>query len=306
MNVEKITGLIAAPFTPFTADGEVNLSLIEAYADMLFRNGVSGAFVCGSSGEGQSMSIAERIAVAEAWLKAAPKGFKIIVHAGSNSLPDVKTLLAHAQAKGAYAGGVLAPSYHKPSKVADLARWFADIAKAAPELPVYYYHIPSMTGVNFPVIDLLNELDGKVPNFAGVKYTYENLMDYSQCLEFKNRRYDMLFGRDELLHSSMLMGARGAVGSTFNFAAPLYLDIIAKTMAGNHEEANRLQTQAHTMLSSIFGLGIHPLCVQKGVMRFIGIECGNPRLPLAPLSSDDYSRIAKALENAHFSSYCCR
>jgi len=306
MKREKITGLIAAPFTPFTPAGEINLERIKPYAALLVRNGVAGAFVCGSSGEGQSMDAAERMAVTEAWLDAVPKDFKIIVHVGSNSLPDVKRLLAHAQTHGAYACGALAPSYHKPANVKMLAAWLAEVAPAAPELPFYYYHIPAMTGLGFPMFDLLKEIDGRIPNFAGIKYTFENLMDFSQCLEFQDRKYDMLFGRDELLYTAMGLGARGAVGSTFNFAAPIYLDIIAKTLAGDGEAANRLQTQVHAMLQAIFSLGLHPLAVQKAVMRFVGVDCGPVRLPLPQPTPADSDRIARALESVRFSSYCCR
>ncbi len=306
MEIKKLEGLIAAPFTPFGKDGEINLEQIGPYAELLKRNGVAGAFVCGSSGEGQSMSVAERMAVAEEWLKAAPKGFKIIVHAGSNSLPDVKTLLAHAARNGACAGGVLAPSYHKPSCAKELAAWFAEIAKAAPELPIYFYNIPAMSGVNFPVIDLIEDFEGLVPNFAGVKYTYENLMDYAQCLEYGKRKYDLLFGRDELLHSAYVMGARGAVGSTFNFAAPLYLEVIAKFMKGDHEGANAAQGKSHTMLRALFGQGIPPLVAQKAVMPLVGIDCGDTRLPLRKLDAQARSKIARAMESAGFESYRCR
>jgi len=306
MKIVKIEGLVSAPFTPFAADGEVNLSQVGPYAALLARNGVAGAFVCGSSGEGQSLDVAERMALTEAWLKEAPKGLKIIAHVGTNSLPDLKRLLAHAQEKGAYAAGFLAPSYHKPPTVKALADYIAEAAKAAPELPLYFYNIPSMTGVNFPVVELLEELDGRVPNFAGVKYTYENLMDYSQCLEFKDRRYDMLFGRDELLLCALTLGAKGAVGSTFNFAAPLYLKVIERYNAGDIVGANVMQTKSHAMLRALFGQGVPPLLAQRAAMRLVGIDCGEARLPLPKLSAADHAKIAKAMESVGFSDYCCR
>jgi N-acetylneuraminate lyase len=306
MKLNKIEGLISAPFTPFDAEGKINLKMIGPYADLLSRNGIAGAFVCGSSGEGQLMDVAERIAVTEEWLKVAPKGFKVIVHVGTNSLPDIKRLMAHAQAKGAHSAGLLSPSYHKPGSVKWLAEYFAEVAASAPELPVYFYNIPSMTGVNFPMIELLEALDGRVPNFAGVKYTYEDIMDYSRCLEFNGRKYDMLFGRDELLLCAWAIGAKGAVGSTFNFAAPLYLDVIKRYEAGDIEGSNAMQCKSHKMLRALFGQGIAPLAAQKAVMRLIGIDCGDTRLPLPKLSKDDHAKIAKAMESAGFSEYRCR
>ncbi|HPH33276.1 MAG TPA: dihydrodipicolinate synthase family protein, partial [Chitinophagaceae bacterium] len=64
---QKLQGLIAAPFTPMHKDGTLNLELIPAYYDLLKSNGVTGAFICGSTGEGVSLTLQEKKSVAEAW-----------------------------------------------------------------------------------------------------------------------------------------------------------------------------------------------------------------------------------------------
>ena len=76
--MEKIIGLIDAPFTPFYENGEVNYEPIPAYAQMLAKNGMKGVFINGSSGEGYMLTEEERIKLTEAWVAAAPEGFKII------------------------------------------------------------------------------------------------------------------------------------------------------------------------------------------------------------------------------------
>ena len=81
--MEKIIGLIDAPFTPFYENGEVNYEPIEAYAKMLQKNGLQGVFINGSSGEGYMLTEEERMKLAERWVSVAPKGFKVIVHVGS-------------------------------------------------------------------------------------------------------------------------------------------------------------------------------------------------------------------------------
>lgn len=306
VEIAKTKGLIVAPFTPFAADGEQNLKLIPEYANLLVRNGMSGAFVCGTSAEGQSLGTRERLAQAEAWLQAAPKGFKIIVHAGANSLPEVKQILKHAQEKGAQAAAFVAPCFFKPADAQALAAYCADIAKAAPELPLYYYNIPALSGVNIPVLDFLAAVDGKVPNFAGVKYTYENLMDYSQCVEFAGGKYDILFGRDEILLCSLTLGAQGAVGSTFNFAAPLYLDIIKRYYDGDMTGAKGLQVRSHELLRALFTQGVHPLSAQRAVMRRLGLNLGESRLPLTPVGAEGYRKIEAALDVVRFDDYRCR
>ncbi len=85
MEFEKIEGLIDAPFTPFDADGNVNLAPIPEYARMLQKNGLKGVFINGSSGEGYMLTDEERMALAEEWVKAAPEGFKVIVPAQAAS-----------------------------------------------------------------------------------------------------------------------------------------------------------------------------------------------------------------------------
>ena len=306
MKIAKIEGLIAAPFTPMESDGVINCKMIGPYAELLARNGVAGAFVCGSAGEGNSLSVEERQEVAETWVKESPKGFKVIVHTGANSLPDVKKLLAHAQSIGSFAGGLMAPSYYKPASAKALADYFEDVAKAAPELPLYYYHIPAMSGVKFPMIEFLEAADGRIPNLAGVKYTYEDLMDYSQCLEFKKGKYDLLFGRDEILLCAMTLGAKGAIGSTFNFAAPLYVKMAESFRAGDLATAKKLQLKSHQMIRALFGQGVAALPAQKEVMREIGIECGDARLPFSKLTTEDRRKIQKAMASVNFEEYRCR
>ena len=111
--MEKIIGLIDAPFTPFYENGEVNLEPIEAYAKMLAKNGLKGVFINGSSGEGYMLTEEERMKLAEEWVKAAPEGFKVIVHVGSCCVKASKMLAEHAQKIGAWGIGAMAPPFPK-------------------------------------------------------------------------------------------------------------------------------------------------------------------------------------------------
>ena len=93
----------------------------------------------------------------------------------------------------------MAPSFFRPSTVEQLVDFCAQIAEAAPGLPFYYYHFPAMTGVDFPMIDFLKGASRRIPNLKGIKFTHENLMDYNRCLHFEKDRFQILFGRDEML-----------------------------------------------------------------------------------------------------------
>ena len=152
--MNRIKGLVAAPFTPFKKDGEVNMAVIETLAASLVINKVAGAFVCGTTGEGVSMTIAERMKVAAQWQACAEKKLRVIVHVGHTSLGDCRALAAHAQKIGASAVGCMAPFCFKPTKVEDLVAFCAEVASAAPDLPFYYYHIPCVTGVTLSLIHI--------------------------------------------------------------------------------------------------------------------------------------------------------
>ena len=210
----RYRGLIAAPFTPFNADLSVNLDVIPAYARLLRDNGVSAAFICGTTGEGMSLTQAERVAVAEEWIRHADDKLRVIVHVGHNCLADAQELSRHAAAIGASAIAACAPSFFKPRDHGELVDWCARLAGAAPSVPFYYYNIPSMTGVGLNVAPFLAKAQTAIPSLEGIKYTHEDLTDYQACVKFGDGRYDILFGRDELLLEGWELQALGAVGST--------------------------------------------------------------------------------------------
>ena len=207
--MEKIIGLIDAPFTPFYANGDVNLEPIEAYAKMLQKNGLKGVFINGSSGEGYMLTTEERMLLAERWVAVAPKDFKIIVHVGSCCLRESRRLAEHAQKLGVWGIGSMAPPFPHIGRIEELVMYCEEIASAAPELPFYYYHIPAFNGAYLPMLDLLKAVDGRIPNFAGIKYTFESLYEYNQCRLYKNGKYDMLHGQDETILPSLAQGEIG-------------------------------------------------------------------------------------------------
>ena len=280
MTIIKTNGLIAAPFTPMHPDGSLALDRIPGYLEWLKNTGVGGAFVCGTTGEVASLSCDERREIARAWMQATLSGFRIIVHVGHTCLDNCRGLAAHAQEIGAAAVSCFAPYFFRPRDAAELADWCAAVAAAAPGLPFYYYHIPSMTGLNLPMADFMPLAAAKIATFAGIKYTYEDLEDYAKCVRFAEGRYDVLFGRDELLLSALQLGAKGAVGSTYNFSAPLYRAIIAAHESGDLAAAKAGQAGAVAMIESCVNAGGHPIAAFKSLMAPLGVVCGPARPPL--------------------------
>jgi N-acetylneuraminate lyase len=290
----KTIGLIAAPFTPMYPDGRINLSAISGYAEHLERFGVKGVFIGGTTGEGIALSLQERMDLCERWVSVVGSGLRVIVHVGHNSLEASCRLATHAEQTGAHAIAGLPPFFFRPSGVAPLVEWSRIVAAAARELPFYYYHIPSMTGVGLSMVDFLSEAGKAIPTFVGIKFTHEDLPEFAACVQAAGGRFDMLFGRDELLLSALQVGARGAVGSTYNFAAPLYHRIIAEAEK-NSGEAARLQAVAVQMIQAFLECGAHPLAAMKAHMQRCGVDCGPARLPLDNLTTGQAERLEVAL-----------
>jgi len=297
-----LTGLIAAPFTALRPDGSLNLDLIDRQVENLLQNNVTGAFVCGTTGEGVSLSTEERMQVAERWAQASRGRLTLIIHAGHNSLPDARALAAHAQRIGAQAVAITAPTFFKPAAVEDLLAFSAAVAAAAPTLPFYYYQIPSFTGVALPVYDFLVAGVGRIPNLAGAKFTYENLMDYGRCL--RDGRFDMLFGRDEMLLAALALGCRGAVGTTYNLAAPLYHRIWKAFEAGDLASAQADQARAVEFIATFTRHGGLPAA--KAMMKMIGLDCGPVRLPQRNLTARQCDQLKAELEQIGFFEYCSK
>lgn len=293
-----LTGLIAAPHTPMHADGRLNEAAIERQAEWLVTHGVSGAFICGTTGEGLSLTVSERIRVADQWCRVARGKLAIVVHTGHACLHDARELASHAEKCGADAVAAMIPALFKPRSVAELVDCCAQIASASPGLPFYYYHIPSMTGLNFSMADFLHEASARIANLAGVKFTHEDLMDLHQCLRVEQGRFNLLFGRDEILLSALVLGARGAVGSTYNFAAPIYLRMMAAFAAGDLATAEQEQARAAAMIRTLNRYG--GLAAGKAVMKMFGLDCGPVRLPLRDLTADQYQALATDLERIGF------
>lgn len=303
MTIQKLEGLIAAPFTPMKKDGSLNPDLIPDYYQLLKRNKITGAFINGSTGEGASQTMDEKKAVVNAWADAAKEdeGFKVITLVGGTSIADCITLAQYAKNKGLYGIAFTAPFYYKPADVRQLASCCIAVGKSVPEMPFYYYHIPALNGVNFPMIDLLKEVDGTLPSFAGIKYTHEDFMDFLSCLNYKEGKYDLLWGRDENMLSALVLGCKGAVGSTYNYAAPLYHQLINAFNENDLNCARKLQQQAIDMISLLGKYG--GMATGKSYMKLIGLDCGEFRLPVKNMSKEEFGLFKKDVKELGFDEF---
>ena len=257
------------------------------------------AFVGGTTGESSSLTVDERLALAERWV-AAVKGtpLRVVVHVGSNCLADARGLAAHAEKLEAAAIAALAPSYFKPRSLDALIACCEEIAVAAPETPFYYYDIPSMTGVSLSMQDFLAQAPERIPTLAGMKFTNPDLLSYQLCLRVANGQWDLPFGVDEHLLGALVMGAKGAVGSGFNFAGPVFQRMFASFSRGDLEAARTEQFRGVQLVQLFSRFGY--MAAAKATMERIGVPVGPPRLPNNRLSPEQTTQLLGELKKLGF------
>ena len=298
MNQSRLRGLVAATYTPLSSDGSLNLEVIGSMTDHLLSQGVTGLYVCGSTGEGMSLKSSERMAVAEAYVRAASGRVPVIVQVGHNSVADARDLSQHAQRIGADVISATCPSYFSIGDEETLAECMAEIAAGAPNLPFYYYHIPELTGSTIDIAKFLETGSRRIPNLVGLKYTDTKLFEFQYCMELNDGQFDVVWGCDEMLLGGIATGARAAIGSTYNIAAPLYQRIINAFEGGDLSEARRLQSLSVNMIRILAHYPFHS--AMKVVLGYQGFEMGRCRLPQEGVSADQEKSLRRELESIGF------
>ncbi len=203
-----------------------------------------------------------------------------------------------AQSLSADAIAAVTPSYFKPRSMDALVACCAEIAAAAPAVPFYFYDIPSMTGTQFSMPEFLAVATDRIPTLAGIKFTNNDLMAYQRCLRAENGRFDVPWGVDEYLVAALALGATGAVGSSYNFAAPLYQRLMAAFSQGDLATARAEQFRSVQLIELLAGFGY--MAAAKTVMGFLGVEVGPARLPNGNLTAEQGTRLRASLEQLSF------
>ena len=296
--MKKLTGLIAAPHTPFDEQGEVNYPVIDQIAEHLVNDGVKGVYVCGTTGEGIHCSVEERKKIAERWVKAAQGKLSITLHTGALSIKDAVDLSRHAETLDIFATSAIGPCFFKPGNLDDLIAYCQAIADAAPSKGFYYYH-SGMSGVNLDMEQFLIKAESKIPNLSGIKFNNADLYEFQRCLRVSGGKFDIPFGVDEHLPGGLAVGAIGAVGSTYNYAAPLFHKIIADFNAGNQVAVQRGMDQVIALIRVLVEFG--GVAAGKAAMQLHGIDAGNPRLPLRALTQEQKQTVVNRMRDAIYS-----
>lgn len=298
----KLHELVVATHSPFYADGSLAPEVVATQAAFLAANGTKTAFITGSTGESHSLTCTEKLELYNVWAAAGKAtGLSVIAHVGSNCIEDSKTLARRAGELGFKAISALAPSYYKPGGLSVLIDCCAAIAAEAPDTPFYYYDIPALTGLTLPMEKFLLEAPARIPTLAGIKFTNPDLVSYRRSLDIAGEKFDLPWGVDEMLLAGLATGARGGVGSTYNWAPQLYRDLIASYETGDLAEARRLQSVSIAMIDAIAATGF--LGTAKALMGRLGVPVGPARLPLGNPSEAQIDALMIRLDELGFAQW---
>ena len=291
--MKKLEGLIAAAHTPFNADGSVNLALVKKQAETLIKQKVTGVYVSGTTGEGICCSIAERKAVFDAWVKAAKGKLYLIAHIGALALPDVQELGAYAVKCGMDATSIVPPNFFKPGSIDALVAYLKEALKTSTKLPFYYYHT-GMSGVNFDMEKFLLAADGKIKNLAGIKFNYPDLYMYQRCIKCLGGKYDITWGIDEWFAGAVALGAKSAIGSTYNYSAGLYYKIWDAVKKGDLKTSEKYMKKVCDIVDILVEFG--GVAAGKAMCAVHGVDLGTVRVPLKALTDAQKADIVKRLK----------
>lgn len=271
----KLGSIITAMITPFDDRGELNLPEAERLAKWLVDRGNDGLVVAGSTGEGQTLTPDERLALVSAVKLAVSGRATVIANAGTNDTRESAAAAAQAEKAGADAILAVVPYYNKPTQSGMLAH-FGAIAQATP-LPIVVYNIPGRTAANM-LPETLLELASRHKNIVAVKESSGDLMQIGTILADRDPDFTVLSGDDHLFLPCLAIGADGIVGVASHLCSREYRAMLDAYREGDTAEAARIHRSLLPLIRGLFAT-TNPIPV-KWAMREAGFAVGECRLPL--------------------------
>lgn len=282
--------IYTAMITPFDRRGELDLNEGQRLARWLVARGNDGLVVGGSTGEGQTLDAAERVALYRAVKEAVAGDAIVIANAGTNSTRESVTAAKEAQAAGADAILAVVPYYNKPTQSGMLAH-FGAIAEAT-TLPVVIYNIPGRTGANM-LPETLLELAHRHRNVAGVKESSGDLKQIGTILRERTPGFGVWAGDDHLFLPCLSLGADGVVGVASHLCSLEYRAMLDAYRQGRVDEAAAIAGSLLPLIDALFAT-TSPIPV-KWAMAQLGFQVGSCRLPLDEIPASVADRLRPLL-----------
>ncbi|MGQ9851338.1 MAG: dihydrodipicolinate synthase family protein [Aggregatilineaceae bacterium] len=274
----KIKGVIVPLLTPFDEHGHFDSAATRRLVEFLVERGIHGLMPGGTTGEGPLLSFAERCTLAEVVVDAAAERVPVIVHTGAITTQEAIRLTEHAQQIGATAASLITPYYFQYSEQA-LFEHFAAVARAVPDLPLYLYNNPPVTG-NTISSGLIARLVEQFPNIVGLKDSNGSLDTLARCMALRDGHFNTAIGNDGLILAGIARGLDACVSGNANVVPELVVNLYSAAARGDLPTARRLQDVLDTVRSALAdGLD---LSLFKGILARRGLALGTVRAPLLP------------------------
>jgi N-acetylneuraminate lyase len=293
-NLKKFSGIFPAMITPFDGHSCLDVKAIEKLVNHFYDNQVHGIFVGGNMGEWYTQSLEERKFVAEWTLKTSEGRGKLIFHVGSNTLEDTIRLAKFGEQLGVDAIACL-PPYCSRLTETDTVSYFNKLASVT-NLPLFIYYHPILTGYQIGNASL--DMIESQPNIAGLKFTDYDLLTLSNMLEIRNKSLSIMNGHDQVLFSSLKIGACGGIGSFYNVIPKAFVAVFNFMKDGNTAEAGKLQQQINQFIQQIKKFPLIPSF--KYILQLNQIASENFRVSLVALSQSDKIQLERVLTESSF------
>ena len=279
--MKKFDGIYTALVTPFDSAGKINSGAVQRLVEDNIKKGVSGFYVCGSTGESYLLSKEERKYLLEAVCEAAEKKADVLVNIGLFSTEYAIELAKHAEKQGVKAVSSVPPFYF-PFTMEEYAGYYTELADAV-DVPVLLYNIPAMSSVTFAEDDLKRLLANE--KITGIKHTSYDLFQLQQLIhQYPEKNF--FIGHDEIFLSALAVGAQAGIGSTYNIMAGKFIKMRNLFMQGETKKAAEIQNEVNNVVSVLCSVGVFKGI--KEILKMQGIDCGYCRKPFKRL--DDTQR----------------
>ncbi len=288
-------GVITAIVTPFKSDLSIDFDSFEKLIEFQIKNKVDGIVVCGSTGEGATLSIKEKVALFVKAVEVAKGRVPIIAGTGSNDTQATIELSIIAKESGVDALLLVAPYYNKPSQLGLLNHFMAISENVA--IPQIIYNVPGRTGVNIQPETQI-EIAKKCKNVVATKEASGDLEQIMKIIKNCPKNFTVLCGDDSLTLPAMLLGAKGVVSVFSNFAPKQLKTITELASQGLFTKAKELHYKYLDLMDLCF-IETNPVPA-KAILQEMGLIQAFVRMPLIPIDAQSLEIIKQELRKLKF------
>ena len=282
------TGVCTALVTPFL-NGSVNYPMMDLLLKRQIQAGVEAIVLCGTTGESPTLSDLEKLEIFRRGKQYAGDSCSVIAGTGSNDTQHALSLSKAAEDAGADALLVVSPYYNKATPDG-LITHYAAIAGAV-HIPIILYNVPSRTGVDIPV-SVYQSL-AQIPNIAGVKEASGDITKIARIRAACPEGFAVWSGNDDQAAAVMALGGSGVISVLSNVLPEQTVSMAQAALDGDFDTAADLQIKLLPLIEALFS-EVNPIPV-KAAMKLIGYDCGECRLPLTPISQENWKKLKKLL-----------